>query len=748
MPTRTVNGDKLDRMSRRSRLKLFPLFLFVALAGLWAATVANGSSALPAAGQTAALQNDDLFVNSGQSLGNGSSFSLAIGDLDGDGYLDAFVANGAAGGEANEVWLNNGLGFFSPNGQSLGSAVSDDVALGDVNGNGDLDAVVAEGIGATIWLNNGAGQFSDSGQFLGVTGSSVAAVALGDLDGDGDLDMVLAGNGPNTVWLNNGAGQFSDSGQRLGSEQNHSVVLVDLNGSGYLDMVVTGPNPARVWFNDGNGQFADSGQALSAGESWQAALADLNDNGFVDIFLAKSGANEVWLNDGNGFFADSGQRLGTAVSFGVSLADLTGNGGLDAFVANFGADKVWLNDGSGQFSDSGQNLGGALDFSAGVGLADLNGSGRADAFVAGDGPNQVWLNQGPALPPPSGADLAVTVVGEKYRDLQDSHSQLAAFTVTVHNHGPELATGVTVQGLSQSYNFSNGSQGQCVSQCEAWLFGDLASGQSATVTYGPVPGFPFTGGAIKYSAIAQVSVTAMEPDPDPSNNRSVFTTYFFDCGGPHCSLEWLFCRVEMPQWFTGSVGGIQKSGHVAAASPSAAGWRDPSSLRPLLRPLAENVIDLAVYYLVRDGVLMGTAKGQHYVDLFYAHESEISALLQADAELEAQAIATLQLWEPNLWALVTGQGGNASITAGQVAAIDNFLTNLAAVAGPELQQVIAAERTRLGPPEDYVGMTMSEARGLIVGYGLRLPFIVAVSKIGPIWEPGSTYITWLKTILG
>jgi hypothetical protein len=116
-------------------------------------------------------------------------------------------------------------------------------------------------------------------------------------------------------------------------------------------------------------------------------------------------------NENDDLFVNSGQSLGSAVSDEVVLGDVNGNGSLDAFVANFGADKVWLNDGSGQFIDNGQNLGGALDFSAGVGLADLNGSGRADAFVAGDGPNQVWLNQGPALPPPSGADLAVTNFG-------------------------------------------------------------------------------------------------------------------------------------------------------------------------------------------------------------------------------------------------------------------------------------------------------------------------------------------------
>jgi hypothetical protein len=707
--------------------RLICFFTFLIVAGLMTTAVGGSSGILPGESKVTAnpdldwstLQewtnlsannqgrqsstSGDLFVNSGQSLGNGASFSLAIGDLDGDGHLDVFVANGAAGGEANEVWLNNGLGLFSTNGQSIGNNVSHDVALGDVNGNGFLDAVVADQEGITIWLNDGAGQFSDSGQLLSTPGVLPQGVAVADLDGNGRLDIVVAnvafggGGAPNSVWLNgaNGdpGGAFSHSGQSIGNSPSRAVALADLNGNGYIDLFFIGQGPGEVWFNDGSAQFTDSGQTLSAGNTWQASLADLDGDGFADIFLARAGANEVWLNDSSGFFVDSGQRLGTTVSFDVSLADLTGNGALDAFVANIGSNKVWLNDGSGQFSDSGQNMDGIPNFSIGVGLADLNGNGRADAFVANDGPNQVWLNQSGTPLPQDGADLEVIVLGEKYRDLRVNPSTLVNFSVTVHNHGPELATGVIVQG---SHSFFDASWGECATAwCDAWLFGDLPAGQSATPAYGSVFGVPANMGAVRYTATANVSVTSLEVDPNPGNNHSTFTTYLFDCGSRECSLEAIFCRLALPQ--------------------------SPNFFA--LRPLAANIIDLALYYLVRNVVLMDTADGQRYVDLYYTHDPEISALLEADAGLEAQAIATLQLWEPNLWALVTGQGAEVLITPEQVAAVDAFLDNLAAVASPELQQVIADERARLGAPEEYIGMTMSEARGLIVGYGVRLPFV-------------------------
>ncbi len=77
------------------------------------------------------------------SFGAGDSYGVALGDLDGDGDLDALVANSI--GEAETVWRNDGTGSFSahPTTPSFGAGISEDVALGDLDGDGDLDAVVA-----------------------------------------------------------------------------------------------------------------------------------------------------------------------------------------------------------------------------------------------------------------------------------------------------------------------------------------------------------------------------------------------------------------------------------------------------------------------------------------------------------------------------------------------------------------------------------------------------------------------------
>jgi hypothetical protein len=135
--------------------------------------------------------------------------------LDGDGDLDAFVAIFwlMGGGAPNRVWLNDGLGLFHDSGQSLGDSGSMGVALGDMDSDGDLDAFVANQGPSwndwpdVVWRNDGIGSFRASGQRLGDLHG--LGVAWGDLNGDGALDAFVAnfiGSGwegeTDTVWLN------------------------------------------------------------------------------------------------------------------------------------------------------------------------------------------------------------------------------------------------------------------------------------------------------------------------------------------------------------------------------------------------------------------------------------------------------------------------------------------------------------------------------------------------------------------
>ncbi|MGD2083170.1 MAG: FG-GAP-like repeat-containing protein, partial [Chromatiales bacterium] len=105
---------------------------------------------------------------------------------------------------ANHVFKNNGSGGFTDTGQALGLYNSWGAALGDLDDDGDVDAFVANaGEPNRVWLNDGAGNYADSGMELGAENSF--AVALGDLDGDRDLDAFVANSGNDTVWINSSA---------------------------------------------------------------------------------------------------------------------------------------------------------------------------------------------------------------------------------------------------------------------------------------------------------------------------------------------------------------------------------------------------------------------------------------------------------------------------------------------------------------------------------------------------------------
>jgi len=294
------------------------------------------------------------FTDSGQSLGSLISYGAELGDLNGDGSPDVFIAHYSTG-SGNRVWLNNGSGVFTDSGQSLGNSFTTAVCLGDVDGNGTLDAFVANtaagGAANRVWLNNGSGVFTDSGQSLGSSQSMDAA--LGDLNGDGHLDAFVANrnNSANTVWLNNGSGVFIDSGQSLGALNSDGVVLGDVDGNGSLDAVVVNSKSIashanKVWLNNGSGVFTDSGQSLGAPYfGYDAALGDLDGDGAPDIYFGQNTADTVWLNNGSGVFTDSGQSLGNTSSDAVRLGDLDGDGDLDVFVISYDADGTltWIN---------------------------------------------------------------------------------------------------------------------------------------------------------------------------------------------------------------------------------------------------------------------------------------------------------------------------------------------------------------------------------------------------------------------
>jgi len=380
-----------------------------------------------------APHGDGQFIQT-DMLGDDRSRHVALGDLNGDGVLDAFIATMVGN---SRVWLGVGNGEFTESSHRPPTLGITGVALGDLDGDGDLDAFLANGFTScmgrffdvsenTVWLNNGYGRFRDSGQRLG--NGVGERVALGDVDGDGDLDAFVANSGIYTgyvsnndqrardrLWLNDGGGHFSRSSQDLGAWHSAAVDLGDLDGDGDLDAVVA---VERDWYRDDG--------------EWHSRPSD-----------------RVWLNDGTGRFSGSGQLLDSRRSTDVSLADLDGDGDIDAFILDISGNKLWLNNGSGVFVEGQENRTWDV-YASDAALGDLDGDGDIDALVANDAVlflgytdphgESVWLNQNTPLVQDdiySGQEdqpLVVTVPGLLANDMDPDGDPIATSLTRFPQH--------------------------------------------------------------------------------------------------------------------------------------------------------------------------------------------------------------------------------------------------------------------------------------------------------------------------
>jgi hypothetical protein len=344
----------------------------------------------------------DLFVDSGQRLGNEVTWSVALGDVDGDGDLDAVVANFDVGAI---VWLNDGTGHFTDSDQRLARGVY--VALADFDGDGVLDVLLGSwDVPASVWWNDGRGTFT-RGVFPSVTGCF--AFGVGDLNGDARPDIYVGTVTADRVILNAGNRKFTATRQFLGNGPTAGVALGDMDGDGDLDVVAAGwDEVGRVWANDGTGTLTSLCElATTTLHVHGAGLADIDGDGDLDAFFALASGiccRNVWLNDGTGRLTPTGFNVGAPSDQGIAVADLNLDGRLDIAMAVGSAvpssSAVWMGQETG-FADSGLRIG--TTFGGGVAFGDLDGDGDLDLFIAFlslVGPpyeytpcaNEVWFN--------------------------------------------------------------------------------------------------------------------------------------------------------------------------------------------------------------------------------------------------------------------------------------------------------------------------------------------------------------------
>ena len=215
---------------------------------------------------------------------------------------------------------------------------SANVSMGDLDGDGDLDLVLAKGrhtpILDRVLLNDGKGGFVASD--LGPTADRTYTAALADLDGDSDLDVLTSNDRPDRklVYLNDGKGRFAVAGTWGVPEwSTRNAAVADLNGDSKVDVIAANrPGPSYVCLNEGGGRFAKDCIAIPAESATSIVPADFDKDGFIDLAVPSrdGGQSRIYFNDGKaGFRRTTPFGPPDAAARAAAAADFNHDGSLD-----------------------------------------------------------------------------------------------------------------------------------------------------------------------------------------------------------------------------------------------------------------------------------------------------------------------------------------------------------------------------------------------------------------------------------
>ncbi|HUS33361.1 MAG TPA: VCBS repeat-containing protein [Kofleriaceae bacterium] len=346
---------------------------------------------------------------------------VEVADVDGDGHVDMLLANGgdynsAGTAEPPRIWKNlANWTATTPHCEEITTSVvgsftglSRMIKAADLDGDGDLE-ILTGGAWATqlkLFRRDAAGWTDVSAQ-LPQQPTNIGDAEFGDVDGDGDIDIVLAdwgtGNpqsnagGRTKLYRNNGQATFTDETVADMPDMlvrwSWDLELADVDGDFDLDTLVSCKSctSSLLFRNNGMGHFTDDPAALPHfANNYEFEPMDIDGDKDLDLVTINDGPSvteHVFVNNGMGMFADetSTRLAGTANPAGADdntmvWLDGDNDGDADLVIGTLGRDRYLANN-NGSFTlvetapNSGAN---ATSATLGLGIADFDEDGRLD----------------------------------------------------------------------------------------------------------------------------------------------------------------------------------------------------------------------------------------------------------------------------------------------------------------------------------------------------------------------------------